>query len=215
MERGSTQHSPRLDEALDADTAALTHGTPHEGHVEENRWQEGPADDEPAPDGLVVGDAQPSRFLDLGLDEVEVRSELARSLRPGIFPASGAELLVCAQDEGAFEWVIDALADLPADDTYPTVQAVWIALGGPVEHRDHLDASGGGEVPVPEPPTSREEEESESPADLDDDAESALPPGEHSGHLASPALAFVARVVGFGLRATAVALDAAGRKLGA
>jgi hypothetical protein len=153
MERGSTQHSARLDAALDADTAPLTHGAPHEGHAEENRWQEGPADDEPAPDGLLIGDAQPSRFVDLGFDDLEVRSELARSLRPGIFPASGAELVACAEDEGAFDWVMEALRDLPSDETYPTVQAVWIALGGPVEHRDHPVArlDDGADAPAPRP----------------------------------------------------------------
>lgn len=210
MERGSTLHSARLDEALDADTAPLTHGTPHEGHVEENRWQEGPTDDEPAPDGLVVGDAQPSRFVDLGLDDLEVRSELARSLRPGIFPATAAELVECAGDEGAFEWVTDALQDLPADQTYPTVQAVWVGLGGPVEHRDHPVDTPAPVAPAP-PGTDRPETRAEDDGSSGAVQRSLSAAARHG----APVLAFAARVVGLGLRATALVLDAAGRKLGA
>ncbi len=208
MERGSTHHSARLDDALDADTAALTHGSPHEGSLEENRWQEGPADGEPAPDGLPVGDPQPSRFVDLGLDDVEVRSELARSLRPGIFPATAAELVACAEREGTFDWVVDALGDLPTDAIYPTVQAVWVALGGPVEHRDHPITAAPTAAP---PPTAAQPTNRASAAEPPAAASAARGPVR----FAAPVLAFAARVLGLGLRATAQVLDAAGRRLGA
>ncbi|HVE64323.1 MAG TPA: DUF2795 domain-containing protein [Mycobacteriales bacterium] len=68
-------------------------------------------------------------------EAVEARSEIARHLRPSSFPADRATLLSVAREENAPGAVLGALERLPdGAEVYENLQAVWAALGGPVEH---------------------------------------------------------------------------------
>jgi hypothetical protein len=118
VERGSTRHSPRVDDELEGEAAA-------EG--------------EPKP-GAVVS-----------VDEVELRSLLATSLRPSAFPAERDRLLEVAREEQAEDGVLEWLSALPAAVTFPNVQSVWEALGGAHESREH---SLGAGVPAEQPTAS-------------------------------------------------------------
>jgi hypothetical protein len=71
-----------------------------------------------------------------GRADIRARSELARHLRPSIFPADRAAVLECARDEDAPEAMLDRLAELP-DRKFVNVEAVWEALGGAHEPRTH------------------------------------------------------------------------------
>jgi hypothetical protein len=122
-ERGSNQHGPRLDDEMAHEVESLTHGAPVEARVDEYRSFEDPADDEPMPESLLLGD-----------DETRARSDLARHLRPSIFPADVETLAQCARDEFAPDALVDALQSLPAG-TYQTTNEVWLALGGAAEQR--------------------------------------------------------------------------------
>src|SRR2546421_7922438 len=123
-ERGSTQHSARVDEELHKETESLLRGSPVEARAEDWRRMEPPADGEPFPDAHVtVGD-------------VELRSLLAISLRPSAFPGDRAGLLAVAEEEHAEDRVLDWLGSLPATQTFPNVEAVWEALGGTKEQRE-------------------------------------------------------------------------------
>jgi hypothetical protein len=134
MERGSDRHTPRIDEELKHDTAALIHGS-SESRADESRLQEGPGDDEPTPDALLTGDAAPTSNPDtLSHDEIEARAELARNLEPSVFPADREALLASAQRLQAPLGVIEQLSRLP-DGTFDHLEAVWEALGGRVEFR--------------------------------------------------------------------------------
>ena len=137
MLRGSDKHSPRIDENLDHDTRALTHGAPSEARADEARHQEGAADGEPTTDALLTGDIHPGEAVSddvLSHDELEARSRIAAYLRPSIWPADREALLACATEMNAPPGVLDELRRLP-DGTFSHTEAVWEALGGKVEFR--------------------------------------------------------------------------------
>jgi hypothetical protein len=133
VERGSTQHSGRVDDALAHEVEPLVRSG-HEARANDDRMHEPPGDDEPTPDSRIAGDEQPVGVLDL--DEIEARSRLAASLRPSAFPATAAELTDVALEQHAPPDVLDALGTLPVTIRFVNVQQVWEALGGEREHRD-------------------------------------------------------------------------------
>jgi len=119
----SDKHGRRIDEQLEHDIAALTHGAPDEGHREWRREQ-APADGEPDlalnrdVAGEVPGAETDERVLDL-------RAALAASLKPSDFPATGAELAASAREAFAPDEVVGLLEDLPGDRRYETMGEVW------------------------------------------------------------------------------------------
>jgi hypothetical protein len=119
MERGSDQHGPRVDDAMATDADSVTRGAPVEARADAGREQEGP-------------EASPVPPTD---DELHERSELARHLRPQVFPADRDALVRVAADEQAPESLLALLRLLPAGRTFENVEAVWEALGGSVEER--------------------------------------------------------------------------------
>jgi len=137
-ERGSTHHSPRVDEELHKESESLLRGSPVEARAEDWRRAEPPADGEPLPDARVT------------VDDVELRSLLAISLRPSAFPGDRAGLLAVAEEEHAEDRVLEWLGSLPPTQTFPNVEAVWEALGGTKEQRD-APPSVPEMPPMPEP----------------------------------------------------------------
>jgi hypothetical protein len=138
MERGSTQHGPRVDDELERETRSMVQGAPVESRIEEGFEKEGPADGEPVPDSRIAGD-RPPPVPAMSRDEVEARSELARHLEPGRFPARPAELVAMATELHAPDDMVVSLARLP-DRTYETVGEVWVGLGGHHEEREKAAA---------------------------------------------------------------------------
>jgi Protein of unknown function (DUF2795) len=138
VERGSTQHSPRVDEELEHETRPVVQGAPLEARAEEAREQEGPGEGEPVPDSRIEGERSSDSPM-LSAAEVEARSDLARHLEPGRFPATREEVIGMAQELHAPEAVVDQLERLPAG-RYATFGEVWEALGGPREPRRGLAA---------------------------------------------------------------------------
>ncbi len=134
MERGSVQHGSRVDDEMAEEVAPLTHGAPTESHAREDLEAEPPGEGEPVPDALITAgaDAGPAG---LSHDDVELRSEIARHLRPSAFPGSRDTLILVADDEGASDIVLGLLASLPRDVEFHQVSDVWRALGHDVEHR--------------------------------------------------------------------------------
>lgn len=133
MERGSDKHSPRVDEQLDHDTRSLRQGAPVESRVEEHREQEGPGEDQPTPDARLTGGRATAASLDL--DDAETRADIARFLTPSAFPADREALLADAESNQAPARVVERLEALPAGRDFGSVQDIWSALGGTVEHR--------------------------------------------------------------------------------
>lgn len=133
VERGSDKHGRLLDEALDHETLSLRQGSPAESRADERRLQEDGGDGEPSPDALLTSSAD---YGGLSHDEVEARSDLARHLRPSIFPAAAPVVRQSAIELGADQQTVAALETLP-DRTYQNVGEVWEALGGHTEAREH------------------------------------------------------------------------------
>ena len=128
MERETTKHSPRLDEAMAGDVSSLTHGAPVESRAQEARLQEDPEVDAGRRPGA-------DEAVGLGISEADAhrRAELARHLAAASFPARRDDLVSAAQADFAPDDVVDDLRRLPADQQYENVQAVWMALGGQAE----------------------------------------------------------------------------------
>jgi hypothetical protein len=135
IDRGSDKTGPRIDEERARDTESMERGAPVPSRAEEFREVEGAGDDEPAPDARLSGDRGMVPEEQLGPDELEARSEIARHLDPSVFPADREALLQTAMDNNAPASVMDRLADLPEDVTFENVQIVWESLGGSVEER--------------------------------------------------------------------------------
>ena len=133
MERESTQHGHRLDDEMAKEVASLTHGAPIESRSEEHRLLEGAGEGELGAESLVEGEP-PGTAPASGLSyrAARDRSELARHLRPSIFPATRRAIIECAREEHAEEDLLVRLQGLPEGE-YGNVNEVWEALGGHAE----------------------------------------------------------------------------------
>jgi hypothetical protein len=140
MERGD-KHGPRVDDAMARETEAISR-TGHTGRAEESREPEPSGEGQPdvdyAPDGELSG-GTPDGMTSA---DVEGRAELARFVRPSAFPATAADLLRVAREEGAPDRVVGELERLRSGSNggarrFENVQDVWQALGHGVEtHRN-------------------------------------------------------------------------------
>lgn len=130
IQRQSDKHSPRVDEELDHETASMTHGAPVVSRSRADLRQEDPAEDARASASVPGGTPE-----GMSPDDVEIRSELARSLRPSVFPAHPSQLVEVAEAEQASRLLIAFLRRLP-DRQYEVLEDVYEALGEPGEqHR--------------------------------------------------------------------------------
>jgi hypothetical protein len=116
------------------ETESLTRGAPIESRVEEWREAEPSGDDQPVADGILNGESRETNGS-LGHDELELRSELAKRLRPSVFPANRQVLEDVAVDEQAPGPILDLIRRLPDGRTFENTADVWRALGGGVEGR--------------------------------------------------------------------------------
>jgi hypothetical protein len=203
-ERGSTTHSPRVDDALEHEVDSLTRGAPVEARSEEWRQMEAAAEGEPKPDAVV------------SVDQVELRSTLAISLRPSAFPADRERLLQVAREEHAEDRVVEWLAALPAAAVFANVQSVWEALGGAHESREHPLEPVVAEPTPPAPVASPERAARPAPTEPAASTEPAPPepaapePTAEGGSLLEQgvriALAGAAAVVGLTIEVVRVVL---------
>lgn len=129
IQRQSDKHSPRVDEELEHETAAITHGAPVVSRSRADLRQEDPAEEARAetsvPGGTPAG---------MTPEAVEIRAELARSLRPSVFPAHPARLAEVAEAEHGSTLVVAFLRNLP-DREYEVLEQVYEAMGEPGEQR--------------------------------------------------------------------------------
>jgi hypothetical protein len=135
MERESSLHGPRLDDELAKEVESLTHGSPIESRIEENRTKEDDATEGDPESGFVVAHATDRVGGDTGLTHRETleRSELGRHLRPSLFPAGRDAVIACAVAEDAPDALLERLRALP-EGTYHNTEAVWEGIGGHGEH---------------------------------------------------------------------------------
>lgn len=135
MERESTKHGGRLDEAMKAETRPLTTGAGTEGHTRDDRTQ----DDMPDDPALVEGTWRAETGTGSSPDpaEIEVRAELARRLAGLSWPARAAEIAARLREPGTEGELAGIVPDRFTDRverfgsaSFDHFQALWDALGG-------------------------------------------------------------------------------------
>lgn len=144
MERTSTKHGPRTDDALRHETESLTRGSPVEARAEESRMAEPPGDDDFLSSAVLHSLDPP--IMGMPADEVAARSMLAIGLRPGAFPADAPSLLRDAVANEAPEWVCATLRAVDQVQRYDNVQQLWEAAGGHHELRTLRHEPAGVDV---------------------------------------------------------------------
>jgi hypothetical protein len=125
-QRGSDKHGPRLDDQLDADVRPETRSGQH---LRSQEWREPePEGDDQAPTYPRGGPAPGVVGEDLSPQEVEMRSDLARHLDRGTFPADRDRLADRLSAHHAPDALVDAVQHLPADARYNGVDDVAHAM---------------------------------------------------------------------------------------
>jgi len=128
MDRGSSKHSPRLDDQMAEEVEGMVRGG---AGAREEEWKmaEPSGEDEPevtvAPDD-AYGRGEPAG---VGNPEAEELSRFATYIGRSAFPGKRAALEKSARDLNAPDDVLDRLGKLDANTTYQTVTEVWQATG--------------------------------------------------------------------------------------
>jgi uncharacterized protein DUF2795 len=134
MDRGSSKHSPRLDDEMAHEVRGIVQGGV-DNRVEEFHDPEPAGEDQPSasymPGGATTGGAPPG----MTHDEVEQRSRLGRFIPMASLPGDRETLIAGARSLNAPDDVIDELSRLPEGETYETVNQIWAALGHHNEER--------------------------------------------------------------------------------
>ena len=134
MDRGSDKVSPRVDDELKHETQGLIRGG-HQTHAEEWKEPEPSGEDQPDvdlnPAGTLAGGTPPG----MNAADIEGRSELARFVGKASYPVVREQLIELAIDHQAPDRIVDLVKRLPSGRTFETLNDVWEALGGHVEHQ--------------------------------------------------------------------------------
>lgn len=130
----SDKHGPLLDEELEHETRGLVQGG-HSTRAEEFRDPEPPGEDQPTGDRIYPEDRR-GNPEGMTQDDVDERTDIARSLGTSAFPGDRDSLVAVAEENEATDHVVGLLRSLPAGQTFENVQDVARALGLHVEtHR--------------------------------------------------------------------------------
>jgi hypothetical protein len=89
----------------------------------------------PSPSTVPIGPTAGGAPPGMTHDEVEERSRLGRYIPRSCLPGDREALVVGANELGAPDDILAQLAELPADETYQTVNQIWAALGHHNEER--------------------------------------------------------------------------------
>ncbi len=132
MDRGSSNHGPRVDDEMAHEMRGVVQGRPAGGRAEE--WREAEPAGEDQPQGSLVPETGAGHRggapFGMDADEREARSRLGRYLNRSAFPADRATLTAAARAAHAPDDVVSALSHLAPEGRYQTVSEVWTALGG-------------------------------------------------------------------------------------
>ena len=130
-EQETGTHGPREDDAIKAELRGDLQAH-RETRVEEWREGEPAGEDEPEATWAPAGRPGPP-----GEDwyAIQLRSDLARHLDRGAFPATRQHLLATLEEHQAEQRLLDLVSPLPGDATYANLRELLTALGLPVEER--------------------------------------------------------------------------------
>jgi Protein of unknown function (DUF2795) len=129
MERGNTEHSPRLDDQLKHEVEGMMRAE-RPTHAEEWREPEPAGEDQPDPGALgAPDDRQPGTPPGMTNEEIQLRSDLAAHLTRATFPADESSLLGHLVDTNAPDRLRDLVRRLPSGRVFRNVGEVFSALG--------------------------------------------------------------------------------------
>jgi hypothetical protein len=129
MGRGSSKHSPRLDEDMEHEVDGMMTA---ERPTRAEEWREAePAGEDQADPGRLgePGDRQPGVPRGMTPEDVELRSELGEHLPRSVFPGDEAALLAHLVDTNAPDRLQQLVRQLPGGRTYDHLGEVVQALG--------------------------------------------------------------------------------------
>ncbi|HZB51120.1 MAG TPA: DUF2795 domain-containing protein [Mycobacteriales bacterium] len=129
MERGSSKHSPRVDEEMGHEVEGMMRA---ERPTRAEEWKEAEPSGEDQPDSGVLGTPagrQPAAPPGMTPAEVELRSELAAALTRAAFPNDESGLLSHLVDSDAPDRLRALVRQLPSGRVYQNVGEVAEALG--------------------------------------------------------------------------------------
>lgn len=135
MERGSSKHSPHVDEDLAREMKSETRGAPVPSRVDEQRDPELSTDDQLDSQWIPAGERPDGAPAPLTGEDLEARSRLGRSIPRSVFPSDRDGLIAGADQMQVPPDVRQELERLPAGPIYHTVYEVWDALGYGNEER--------------------------------------------------------------------------------
>jgi len=127
MDRGSSKHSPRVDDRMAEEVSGTVHGV---AGARAEEWKMAEPSGEDQPQSTVVPDDDYGLGEPAGVGNAE-SEELSRfgSYLGRVFPADRDKLAESASSLDAPDDVLAALATLPPETEYRTTAEVWKALG--------------------------------------------------------------------------------------
>jgi Protein of unknown function (DUF2795) len=135
MERGSSKHSPGVDEEMEHEVQGMM-AAERPTRAEEWKEAEPAGEDQPDPGRHEVTDEhQPAVPDGMTPEEVELRSQIGAALPRSVFPADGSGLLAQLVDGNAPDRLRQLIAQLPDGEVYHQVGEVVRALG--LHEEDH------------------------------------------------------------------------------
>ncbi len=135
MERGSSKHSPRVDDDMSHEVEGMMRA---ERPTRAEEWKEAEPAGEDQPDPGRLGepaDRQPAPPPGMTVAEVELRSELAAALTRAAFPNDESGLLAHLIDGDAPDRLRSLVRQLPSGRVFENVGEVAEALG--LHREDH------------------------------------------------------------------------------
>ncbi|MET7834458.1 DUF2795 domain-containing protein [Micromonospora sediminicola] len=130
MERGSSKHSPRVDDQMSSEVSGLVQGPGTGGsRVDEFRVPEPAGEDQPEATTAPAGELRTGAPQGMSSQDVEARSRLGRFIGMAALPGDRDTLVANARENEAPADVLAALESLPEGTRYQTVSEVWAALG--------------------------------------------------------------------------------------
>ncbi|MCZ7438496.1 DUF2795 domain-containing protein [Micromonospora sp. WMMC241] len=130
MERGSSKHSPRVDDQMSSEVSGLVQGPGAGGsRVDEFRQPEPAGEDQPEATTAPAGELRTGSPQGMSSEDVEARSRLGRFITMTALPGDRDALVANARENEAPADIVAALEGLPEGARYQTVSEVWAALG--------------------------------------------------------------------------------------
>ncbi|MGV9762557.1 DUF2795 domain-containing protein [Micromonospora tulbaghiae] len=130
MERGSSKHSPRVDDQMSSEVSGLVQGAGTGGsRAEEFRVPEPAGEDQPEATTAPAGELRSGTPQGMSSEDVEARSRLGRFITMTALPGDREALLANARENEAPTDIVAALESLPEGTRYQTISEVWAALG--------------------------------------------------------------------------------------